>query len=348
MSSTRSCGSRPWKTGSRKIAVRHRVDPAHRVPVRLRVRQRAQRVEVQGEGDLGGVRQEVAQDAGARAVGQVQVVGGAQGREVAGPARGVDPVPVPEERRAPGLVERRPGRHPVAQRPGHQARVLREPVRRVPLGPAARVLQLLRQVPVVERGDRSDPGRQQLVDQTAVEVQAALHGRAPAGRLDPGPGDGEPVVGDAQFLHQAYVVRHPVQMVGGDVAGVAVAHLAGRPAEGVPDRRRTAVLGGSALDLIGGGGGPPAECGGEAESRHGLGAGTRGGRRTGIDSGHGTVTPEVREEGGKGGQREGAGQPFTAPCMMPPTICRPSRPKTSSTGSVPSSVPAMITDWSLT
>src|SRR5690606_18315906 len=39
-------------------------------------------------------------------------------------------------------------------------------------------------------------------------------------------------------------------------------------------------------------------------------------------------------------------QPFTAPCMMPPTICLPKMANTISSGSVPSSAPAMIRDWS--
>ena len=34
------------------------------------------------------------------------------------------------------------------------------------------VLQRLRQVPVVERGERLDAGREQLIDQSAVEVEA--------------------------------------------------------------------------------------------------------------------------------------------------------------------------------
>ncbi len=42
----------------------------------------------------------------------------------------------------------------------------------------------------------------------------------------------------------------------------------------------------------------------------------------------------------------GAAHPFTAPSMIPPTIWRPSRMKTISTGTVPTSVAAMITEWS--
>lgn len=56
----------------------------------------------------------------------------------------------------------------------------------------------------------------------------------------------------------------------------------------------------------------------------------------------------VRRVGDRGGWAATAGgpQPLTAPCMMPPTICLPKIANTSSSGSVPSSAPAMISDWS--
>ncbi len=48
---------------------------------------------------------------------------------------------------------------------------------------------------------------------------------------------------------------------------------------------------------------------------------------------HGPVRPSGR-------------QPFTAPCITPPTICLPNSVNASSSGRVPSRAPAMITDSS--
>ncbi len=99
------------------------------------------------------------------AVRQVQVVGGAQRVDGVGPAGGMHAGAVAEEGRAPGLVQGGPVRHPVVQGVGHQGRVLAEAFGGVPGGPAAapggaadrRSLQLLWEVPVVERGRRAIP-----------------------------------------------------------------------------------------------------------------------------------------------------------------------------------------------
>ena len=48
-------------------------------------------------------------------------------------------------------------------------------------------------------------------------------------------------------------------MVGGNVTGLPVADGAGLTAEGVPDRLASAILGDSALDLVGRGRDPPGE-----------------------------------------------------------------------------------------
>ena len=63
--------------------------------------------------------------------------------------------------------------HAVAQLLGHLAGVVSERLHRF-LGPPAPVpvLQRLGQVPVVQRPERLDARRQQLVDQAAVEVDA--------------------------------------------------------------------------------------------------------------------------------------------------------------------------------
>ncbi len=259
--------------------VAHRVDPAHRVQIGGGARPRPQRVQVQRQRDLGRPGEDRAQRRHPQAVGQVEVVRGPQRGRRLGAARGVHPGRVAEEGGAPGLVERGPVGHPVAERPGHEPRVLGEPFGGLPPRPAPQVLELLRQVPVVEGGDGPDPGRQQLVDEPPVEVQALLDGGPAAGGLDPRPGHREAVVAHAEPAEQGHVLAHAVVVVGGRVPGVAVVDLAGGAAEGVPDGGRPAVQGGRALDLVRGGGRAPAKAGREGEAR------LRDGRR--VERGHG-------------------------------------------------------------
>ena len=70
------------------------------------------------------------------------------------------------------LVDRDPVLDPVAEPSGHDPGELPEDACHVAVQPAAAVLQLLREVPVVERDHRLDAGLAQLVDEPVVEVQA--------------------------------------------------------------------------------------------------------------------------------------------------------------------------------
>ncbi len=216
---------------------------------------------VEGDRHLVAGRHHRAQRLGAQTVRQVQVVGGLQRGRRVGTAGRVHAGPVAQEGAAPGLVERHPLFHAVAECLAHHLGVLREAVRGVPRRPAARVLQLLRQVPVVEGDGRLDALLQQLVDQPPVEVETALDGRAAAGRLHPRPGDGEAVGVQVQVRHQRHVVAVAVIVVDSDVTGVAVGRPARCVAEGVPDGRGTSVLPHRPLDLVRGGGGAPEEGG---------------------------------------------------------------------------------------
>jgi hypothetical protein len=189
------------------------------------------------------------------------VVRGGQGAEQQGLAGRVDAQPVPEVGGDDGLVERDPELHPVAERGGGEVGVLREAVRRVPVPPAARVLQRLRQVPVVQRGHRVDAAPEQLVHQPVVERDAGRVRRTAAGGLDARPGEGEPVPADAQVGHQRHVLPVPVVVVAGHVAGAAVGDAAGLVRERVPDGWTPPVLAHRALDLVRRGGHAPPEVG---------------------------------------------------------------------------------------
>ena len=76
-----------------------------------------------------------------------------------------------------GLVQRDPHADLVTELAREQLRVLGEPLGGVAVGPAALVLELLREVPVVDGGQGDDVAIAQAVDQRAVEVQPALVGR---------------------------------------------------------------------------------------------------------------------------------------------------------------------------
>ena len=121
-----------------------------------------------------------------------------------------------------GLVERDPLRHPVTEPLAGGRAVLGEPLRRGPVHPAAAVLEGQRRVPVVQRGHGGDAGGQQQVHQPVVEVQAPLLNAPRPVRLDPGPGDREPVGVDAEFAHERDVFRRAVVVVAGDRRGVPV------------------------------------------------------------------------------------------------------------------------------
>ena len=125
--------------------------------------------------------------------------------------------------------------------------------------PAALVLQRGGQVPVVERGQRLDAVREQLVHQLVIEAQPRLVDRAVPVGDDARPADGEAVGADAVLLHQRDILAEAVVAVAGHVAGVAVPDVlrAGIVAEFVPDAQALAVLVPGALALVGGAGHAP-------------------------------------------------------------------------------------------
>ena len=165
--------------------------------------------------------------------------------------------PVAEECGHPRLVDREPVLNSGAERGRDRLRVVAEPARGVAIGPAAAVLQRLRQIPVVEGGVGRDPGRVQLVDEAAVEIETLGVGTTAPGGKDARPGDGEAIAAEAELAHERDVLRVPMEVIAGDIARVAVGDRAGGMAEDVPDRLPAATLADGALDLIGRGGGAP-------------------------------------------------------------------------------------------
>ncbi len=220
-------------------------------------------------GDADGAGPRGAQCRDRPSVAEQQVVGDRERGDAAGQAGRVDTEDVPEGEVDVRLVVRQPQRHPVTEGTGDEARVLPEPLGVVPRRPAAGILQRLRQVPVVQREDRRDAPREQRVDQPVVEGDPGGVGRSGAGGLDPWPRHREPVCVDAQPGHEGHVVGEPVVVVARHIAGAAVGDAARLVAEGVPDRRSPAVLGGRTLDLVCRGRHAPPEAGWECWDRRG-------------------------------------------------------------------------------
>ncbi len=159
-------------------------------------------------------------------------------------------------------------------------------------------------------GHRGDAALVQAVEEAAVEVEAALVGRAGAVGLDPGPGDGEAVAAQPEVAHEVEVLGVAVVVVDGHVAGVAVAGAPRDAAEGVPDRLAAPVLLGGALDLVRGGGRAPAEvvreaqrAGGPNRYRHGFSSWIRGHRRRIRERSHDRADAAGWLAGRHGGRR---------------------------------------------
>ena len=201
----------------------------------------------------------------------------------------------------------------------HDARVLGEALGRVALRPAARVLERLGQVPVVERRDRLDAALAQPLGQPLVEVQPALVDRARARRAR-----------SAATRSRSGRTRRPARPSGrGRRASAGSGRRRRRRCrrwrrrracgEAIPDRLAAAVGQRGALDLVGRGGHAEAEAGRRD---------ARGGR------------------GRRGRRRRCAAHPFTAPAVRPWTSHRWVAKKASMTGIVETTPAAMSCAYS--
>mmetsp|Transcript_94270 Transcript_94270/g.249144 ORF Transcript_94270/g.249144 Transcript_94270/m.249144 type:complete len:431 (-) Transcript_94270:3-1295(-) len=182
------------------------------------------------------------------------------------PARGHLAVGVAQHGGAPRLVESDPIGHFVAELLEADLRVVLKVIDDLPVEPTAvLVLQALGQVPMVERDQRPDVVRDQLVDESCVELDGLRVDLATALGQEPGPRDGEPVCGETQLFHEFHVLLKAMVVVARHCSTVAVLHLARRRAERIPNARRATSLSGGALDLVGCSGGAPHETLGEGQ-----------------------------------------------------------------------------------
>src|SRR5262245_13292532 len=92
------------------------------------------------------------------------------------------------------LVDREEVLQAIAEFLGHETRVIGKRLRGVLRLPASvLVVERLGEIPVIQRSERLDPGRLQLVGQAAVEIETLRVRLTRSFREDSRPGDGEPV-----------------------------------------------------------------------------------------------------------------------------------------------------------
>ena len=254
------------------------VDPPRSCEVLGRLAHGVGVVEVERDPDLG-ARRVATQDLDRPAVRQQQVVRGCERVRLGFAARSVMPPAVTDPRHDPGLVVRDPVADAVAEALGDGLDVFGECIDRVAHGPAARVLEHLRGVPVEERDVRGDPVAEQLVDQPVVEVETCCVDAAPALGQDARPRDREAERVEAELAHQRDVVAVAVVEVARDRPVVAVPDLARRGAEPVPHAFAATVFVRRSFDLVRGGCSAPHEVGREQLREltgHGLPLGWQG------------------------------------------------------------------------
>ena len=179
---------------------------------------------------------------------------------------------VAEQRAHIGFVERGEVPDPVAIAARHQGGIVGEPERDIAILPAAKIVQRLRQIPMIQAQPGLYAVAEHLVDQAIVEVEAQAVGLAAPLRQHARPGHGKPVDLRAKALHQRHVFPVAMVVVARHIAGIAIGDAARLSAEQVPDAGAAPVLCGGPLDLIGRGGDAPLErCRQRQGGRHGRG-----------------------------------------------------------------------------
>jgi len=184
------------------------------------------------------------------AVPQVDVMDRPQQQRRIGDTGCVTAQRISEQGEHRGLVEGRKPVDPIAVAPRHQGGVIGKPAGAVTNGPAAEIVEILRQIPVIQAEPGLDSRRQQRVDEAVIECQPRLVGVTAAVRQDARPGDRKPIGVDAEIAHQRNVLGPTMVMIAGGVAGIAVGDAPDLAAKGVPDAGASTVFTHGAFDLV--------------------------------------------------------------------------------------------------
>ena len=156
-----------------------------------------------------------------------------------------------EMQKALRLVDRDPMGDTIGKAIDDRCGVVLEPLDNLPINPAPLVLDVLRQVPVVECHPRLNAGRQEPIDQLIVEANALSIDRLARVGNDARPGDRKPIGLRADLLHQLDILAKPMVMVAGDVAVIPVLHSAFAFAKRIPNARRATTFATCSLNLVG-------------------------------------------------------------------------------------------------
>src|SRR5207245_5591133 len=158
-----------------------------------------------------------------------------------------------------GLVAGDPIDHAITQAPPNLAGIRGKPCRRIGRRPPASLLQGLRKVQVIERGQWSNAVLQQRLDEALVEIETRRVQRTGSRRDHSGPADREPIAAQAKVGHQLHVLLPALVVVASHISGLAALDRTRFPAELVPDPKALAVGVPCAFDLVGGGRSAPHE-----------------------------------------------------------------------------------------
>ena len=180
--------------------------------------------------------------------------------------RRVHAAQVPRAHHRRRLVERHPARHAVAQASGNGGSVVREPFRRITIGPPSPPLQRQGQVPMVERDKGLHAGLKEGVHQPVIESQPLLVHAPGTGGEDARPGDGKPVGAHSQLSYEIQVLTPAVVVIARNVAGITAGDVPGPVREPVPDALALAVLVPRPFNLVGGSACAPEKAGREREA----------------------------------------------------------------------------------
>ena len=174
---------------------------------------------------------------------------------------------------AADLIHGRPALHAVAQRLDHHLGIGGKVVGHLARAPGAvAVFQHLGAVPVEQGHLGFDSVFVQTVQEPLVEVEAPLIHRPRAIGQDARPRDRKAVMRNPQARHEGDIGLESVVVIIGDIAVFPRTNPARRLGEGIPDTGGTAIQIMGPLDLVGGGGGTPAEARGERIGRGEHGA----------------------------------------------------------------------------
>ena len=183
-----------------------------------------------------------AQHVDAGAVGEVDMMDRAQQGCAIGQARGMPAESIAEQREERRLVEGGEPLDAIAVATGDERRIIGKPAGTIAIGPAAAIVERLREIPVIEAEPGLDAGRQQGVDQTVVKGEAGLVGRAAAGGKDARPRRRKTIGTYPEIAHQRDVLAVAVVVIARDVAGIAVGDAPLLPTERIPDAGAAPVL----------------------------------------------------------------------------------------------------------